>query len=184
MSVNIHSPWGNMHYISQSEAPYANMLFGRGTVRQYGCGACCTANIAMRLGIDLTFIDVIAYYTFERQPTRLFGILPWKIKKFFDGAVFNRGAVRTKAELRYGLSGFNKLMENCRYVIAALKWRGRGAHYIACMKNAGGGLSIIDPAGQWEDMHLEFADISDYLKFKGGGFVIGGVGVNQAEPSI
>lgn len=172
------SPWGNMHYISQAEAPYANMPFGRGTVRQYGCGACCTINIAMRMGINLSLLDVIAYYTFERQPNKCLGILPWKIRKFFDGGLFNRGAIKTSAELRYGISGFCGLLDSHEYVIAILKWRGRGAHYIACIKNTAGSLSIVDPAGQGEDMHLEFESISDYLEYKGGGFVVGGVGVS------
>jgi hypothetical protein len=182
MEGTAKSPWGIRKYISQVEPPQCDIPFGGGTIKDYGCGACCTANVAMRMGIGIPFAKVVSHYASEGQPLRLFGhtlgVMPWKIRAFFDGTNF-RG-VRTSASLMWGLRGFYSLLRDRRYVIAALKWKGDGGHYIAVMKNAGGGISVLDPGSRRGDMHMKFKDIGGYLERNGGGFVIGAVGIDAA----
>jgi hypothetical protein len=176
------NPWGGLKYISQSEPPYKDIPFGDGTIMSYGCGACSTANVAMRMGIAMPFADVVSYFTLHGQPLRLFGntfgIMPWTVRTFFDGGGFVPG-VKTSAELKFGLCGYNSLLRSHRYVIPAVKWKGAGAHYVAVMKNAGGGISVVDPGGRSGEMIKDYRDILGYIENSGGGFVMGAIGINS-----
>jgi hypothetical protein len=177
------NPWGNRQYVSQVEPPYGGMPFGGGTIREYGCGACCTANVLLHMGIRVPFACVVSHYAAAGQPVRLFGqtlgIMPWTIRDFFARGLRAYG-IEASAELLWGRRGYERLLRDCRYVIAAVKWKGEGGHYIAVMKGAGGGICVADPGCRRESMLMGFKDIGGYLERSGGGFVIGAVGIDAA----
>jgi hypothetical protein len=175
-------PWGNLSYISQCEPPHKDIPFGDETINSYGCGACSAANVTKRMGISMPFAEVVSYFTQKGQPLRLFGktfgIMPWTIRAFFGEGRFDPG-IKTSAELKWGLCGYNSLLRNHRYVIPAVRWKGGGAHFVAVMKKAGGGISVVDPGGHSGEMVKEYGDILGYIESCGGGFVMGAVGVND-----
>lgn len=174
--------WGEKPYISQVEPPHSQIPFGDGTIKDYGCGACSTANVVLHMGGDsIPFSEVVSYYSRQGQPTRAFGrtfgIMPWKICGFFQpGGPLQ--SVHTAASLEWGAGGLRHQLQSSRYVIAAVLWRGGGAHYIACMQSAGGGLSIVDPGQRYGQMQMDLQDIDAYLARYGGGSVIGAIGIN------
>lgn len=184
MAGSSENLWGEREYISQVELPYSKMPFGDGTIWDYGCGACSTANIVLHMGVALPFTDIVSYYTQMGQPLRAFGytfgIMPWKICGFFNRKWPAQG-LNTTAVLEWGANGFHDLLWQYRYVIAVVKWKSGGAHYIACMKNGRGGISIVDPGKRYGEMLMEFTDIDGYVKDNGGGFVIGAIGINVAR---